>query len=139
MLARSLQKALYRDDASRRITNPSAGPLFGHEANAEDLESGTIYVLRSRSDHPVVAAHRDLIHKIGVTGGSVEARIAGAETDPTYLLAGVDVVADYKLYNINRVKLEALLHRVFASARLDLTIKDRFGRPVQPREGSGSV
>lgn len=64
----------------------------------------------------------------------VEARIAGAETDATYLLAGVDVVADYKLYNINRVKLEALLHRVFARARLDLTIRDRFGRPVQPRE-----
>lgn len=134
VLARSLQKALYRDDAGRRITNPSAGPLFGHQADSEDLQSGTIYVLRSRSTHPTVAAHRDLIHKIGVTGGSVKARIAGAETDPTYLLAGVDLVADYKLYNINRSKLEALLHRVFAPARLDLTIKDRFGHPVQPRE-----
>ena len=134
VLARSLQKALYRDGAGRRITNPSAGPLFGHEAAAADLESGTVYVLRSRSDHPTVTAHRELIHKIGVTGGSVDARIAGAENDPTYLLAGVDVVATYKLFNVNRTKLEAVLHRVFAGARLDLTIMDRFGHQVQPRE-----
>ena len=35
---------------------------------------------------------------------------------------------------INRGKLEALLHRVFAPAQLDLEIKDRFGHPVKPRE-----
>jgi hypothetical protein len=134
VLARSLQKALYRDGAGRRITNPIAGPLFGHVAEDGDTETGTIYVLRSRSDHPVVAVHRELVHKIGVTSGSVEARIAAAATDATYLLAGVDVVAAYKLFNINRAKLEALLHRVFARARLDLTIEDRFGHPVQPRE-----
>jgi hypothetical protein len=133
-LLRSFQRALYKDEGGRRITDPGAGPLFGHEAASDDLESGTIYVLRSKSDHPDVAAHRDLIHKIGVTGGAVEARIAQAATDATYLLAAVEVVATYKLFNINRVKLENLLHRVFAPARLDLTIHDRFGRPVQPRE-----
>jgi hypothetical protein len=133
-LLRSFQRALYKDEGGRRITDPGAGPLFGHEAASDDLESGTIYVLRSKSDHPDVAAHRDLIHKIGVTGGAVEARIAQAATDATYLLADVEVVATYKLFNINRVKLEHLLHRVFAPARLDLTIHDRFGRPVQPRE-----
>jgi Meiotically Up-regulated Gene 113 (MUG113) protein len=134
VLARSLQKALYRDGAGRRITNPSAGPLFGDASDDEDLESGTIYVLRSKSDHPDVAAHRELIHKIGVTGGSVESRIATAATDATYLLADVEIVATYRLFNINRKKLENLLHRVFAAARLDFAIADRFGNPVQPRE-----
>lgn len=134
VLARSLQKALYRDGAGRRITNLSIGPLFGHQADGDDLESGTVYVLRSRSDHPTIEAHRELIHKIGVTSGSVDARIAAAKTDATYLFADVDVVATYKLFNINPVKLEAILHRVFARARLDLTIKDRFGHLVQPRE-----
>ena len=43
-------------------------------------------------------------------------------------------MATYKLFNINRAKLENLLHRVLAPARLDLTIEDRFGRPVRPRE-----
>lgn len=134
LLLRSFQRALYKDDAGRRITDPSAGPLFGGAADEEDLESGTIYVLRSKSDHPDVMAHRDLIHKVGVTGGPVESRIAQAALDSTYLLADVDVVATYKLFNINRVRLENVLHRVLSPARLDLTIHDRFGNPVKPKE-----
>lgn len=134
VLARSLQKALYRDGAGRRITNPSAGPLFGNEAEGDDLASGTIYVLRSKSDHPDVAAHRDLIHKIGVTGGTVETRIGQASKDATYLLAEVDVVATYKLFNINRTRMEKIFHRLFGAVQLDLTIHDRFGQPVRPRE-----
>lgn len=134
LLRRSLQRALYKDEAGRRITDPSAGPLFGGVAEDEDLESGTIYVLRSQSDHPDVATHRELIHKIGVTGGPVEARIAHAALDSTYLLADVEVVATYKLFNINRTRLENVLHRVLSPARLDLTIQDRFGNPVKPKE-----
>jgi hypothetical protein len=38
------------------------------------------------------------------------------------------------LSGINRIKLENLFHRLFAPAQLDLTIQDRFGRPVRPRE-----
>jgi hypothetical protein len=72
-----------------------------------------------------------LIHKIGVTGGSVEARIAKAAQDATYLLADVEVVATY---NINRARLESIFHRLFGAARLDLTILDRFGQPVKPKE-----
>lgn len=134
LLRRSLQRALYKDDTGRRLTDPNMGPLFSDDVEPEDIESGTIYVLRSKSDHPFVTQHRELIHKIGVTGGKVETRIAGAENQATYLLAGVDIVATYKLHNVNRVKLEGLFHRVFGSAQLDLTIQDRFGKPVKPRE-----
>lgn len=134
VLARSLQKALYRDGAGRRITNPSAGPLFANESDEDDSESGTIYVLRSKSDHRQITQHRDLIHKIGVTGGSVTARIASAENDATYLLAGVEIIAEYKLFNINRTKLEKLIHRFFADAAYDIQITDRFGKLVRPRE-----
>ena len=134
LLRRSLQRALYKDDTGRRLTDPSMGPLFSDEVEPEDIETGTIYVLRSKSDHPFVVQHRELIHKIGVTGGKVETRIAGAENQPTYLLAGVEIVATYKLHNVNRVKLEGLFHRIFGSAQLDLTIEDRFGKPVKPRE-----
>lgn len=134
VLLRSLQRALHRDEAGRRITEPSAGPLFGQVAGEDDLESGTIYVLRSKSDHPDIAQHRQLIHKIGVTGGKVEKRIANAALDATYLLADVEIVATYKLFNINRARLENVLHRVFAAAQIDLTIHDRFGNPVRPRE-----
>jgi len=134
VLQRSLQRALHRDKVARLITEPAAGPLFGESPEPDDIESGTIYVLRSLSNHPYVAEHRQLIHKIGVTGGKVETRIAGAEKDATYLLAEVEVVATYKLSNLNRKKLENLFHRVFAAAQLDLTIQDRFGHPVKPRE-----
>ena len=134
LLRRSLQRALYKDDTGRRLTDPNMGPLFSDELEPADIETGTIYVLRSKSDHPFVVKHRELIHKIGVTGGKVETRIAGAENQPTYLLAGVEIVATYKLHNVNRVKLEGLFHRVFGSAQLDLTIEDRFGKPVKPRE-----
>lgn len=133
-LMRSLQKRLWEDKTSRRITDPDLGPLFSGEMEEGDLESGTIYVLRSLSENSYVAEHRDIIHKIGVTGGKVETRIANAEHDSTYLLAKVEVVATYKLSGINRTRLEALFHRLFAPARLNITINDRFGHPVQPEE-----
>ena len=80
------------------------------------------------------AEQRELIHKIGVTGGDVQRRITNAKLDATFLLADVDVVTTYTLYHINRTKLENLLHKFFAPGRLDITITDRFGNPVQPRE-----
>ncbi len=134
VLSRSFQKALYRDESARRITEQLAGPLFGSIAEPDDLESGTIYVLRSKSAHPFVDEHRQLIHKIGVTGQPVASRIANARNDPTFLLADVEVIAEYRLYNINRSKLEGLIHRALAPARLDLSAGDRFGKSVQPRE-----
>lgn len=135
MLMRSLQRALNADgDAGRRITEPNAGPLFSDQSSDGDEASGTIYVLRSLSDHPVVAENRELVHKIGVTSNSVEKRIAGAHLQPTFLMAQVEVVATYELYNINRSKLETVLHRVFSSAQLDIEIPDRFGRPMRPKE-----
>lgn len=134
LLLRSLQRALYKDEVSRRVSEPSAGPLFASDSEADDLASGTIYVLRSRSDNPIVAANRDLVHKIGVTGGDVAKRITNAKLDPTFLLADVKIVATYKLYNLGRTKLENLIHRIFDPARLDIEIKDRFGNPVIPRE-----
>jgi T5orf172 domain len=134
LLQRSLQKALYKDEAGRRLTDPSAGPLFSEDWADEDIESGTIYVLRSHSKHPYVVEHRELIHKIGVTGGKVETRIANAALDATYLLADVEVVATYKLAGINRTKLEKIFHRIFSAAQLQLAIPDRFGNAVQPRE-----
>jgi hypothetical protein len=135
-LLRSLQRALNKDKASRRITNPDFGslPLFSHLEAEDDLPTGYIYVLRSRSDRPFITENRSVIHKIGVTGGDVKSRIANAKKDPTYLLADVEIVATFKLANINRKKLETLLHKVFDSARLELALPDRFGIPVQPRE-----
>ncbi len=134
LLLRSLQRALNKDKVSRRITTPDLGPLFSDTEAEDDLPTGYIYVLRSQSDDPYIAANRSVIHKIGVTGGDVKKRIANAKKDPTYLLAEVEVVATFKLSNINRTKLESLLHKFFDTARLDVGLQDRFGIPVKPRE-----
>ena len=109
-------------------------PLFSGENDDADLASGTIYVLRSKSDHPVVDENRDVVHKIGVTGGSIEKRIANTKLDPTFLMADVELVATYELYNINRTKLENIIHKFFEPVKLDIQINDRFGQPVVPRE-----
>ncbi|MDG9875311.1 GIY-YIG nuclease family protein [Pseudomonas fulva] len=137
LLLRSLQRALYKDSDGRagsRIIKVDSGPLFSGVSEPDDIETGTIYVLRSMSKHPYVAEHRELIHKIGVTGGRVETRVANAAKDATYLLADVEVVATYKLHNLNRTRLESIFHRLFGAAQLNLSIEDRFGVPVKPRE-----
>jgi hypothetical protein len=134
LLMRSLQRALNDDEAGRRITDPVAGPLFAQDVAEGDQANGTIYVLRSKSDHPVVAANRDLVHKIGVTDQDVKKRIAGARLQPTFLMSDVEIVATYELYNINRTRLESLIHRIFQAARLEIEVKDRFGQTVVARE-----
>ncbi|EDX74294.1 hypothetical protein MC7420_3818 [Coleofasciculus chthonoplastes PCC 7420] len=136
LLLRSLQRALNKDKTSRRITNPdfSSLPLFAQTEAEDDITTGYIYVLRSKSDDPFIVQNYELVHKIGVTVGDVKKRIANAKKDPTYLLAEVEIVATFKLANINPKKLEALLHKFFDNVRLDMELRDRFGIPVQPRE-----
>lgn len=139
LLYRSLQRALEKDEAGRRIVSASLGPLFDAPLFAgtkddDDQSSGTIYVLRSKSDHPLITENRQIVHKIGVTGGSTDKRIANAKLDPTFLMADVEVVATYELFNINRSKLESLIHKFFEPAKLDIEIPDRFGNKVSPKE-----
>lgn len=49
-------------------------------------------------------------------------------------MAEVDIVATYRLLNIDRGRLGALIHQLFEPGRLDIEIPDRLGRPVSPRE-----
>jgi hypothetical protein len=134
LLLRSLQRALNKDKTSRRITTPNLGPLFSDTETEDDLVTGYIYILKSKSDDPFIVANRSIIHKIGVTSGDVKKRVANAPKDPTYLLADVEIASTFKLANINPKKLEALLHKFFDHVRLDVKLQDRFGIPVKPRE-----
>jgi hypothetical protein len=134
ILLRSLIRAMYKDETSRFITEPNNGPLFSGEYSEDDIDTGTIYVLRSLSDHPLVKDNRNIVHKIGVTGGDVKKRLANAKFDPTFLMADVEIVATYNLANINRAKLEKIIHKFFGAAKLDIEIKDRFGKMVTAQE-----
>ena len=133
-LMQSLQKRLTEDKSSRRITDISMGPLFDDQPQEGDNASGVIYVCRSQSNNPLIEGNRSNIHKIGVTGKDPSQRLSGAENDPTFLFAKADLVASFELFNINRHKLETLLHKIFATARLEVEIPDRFGKSYRPQE-----
>ena len=89
--------------------------------NANDVESGTIYVLRSKSTRPEIASIKDL-YKIGFTVSSVESRIANAKNEPTYLCSDVEVIATWKVYNVKSSTFEALIHKLFAGVQLQVTV-----------------
>jgi hypothetical protein len=143
LLLRSLRRALNKDENSRRIVpqQPETeedfsdlGPLFSNVMEDGDCESGAIYVARSLSDNPFVRENRELLHKIGLTTGDPEKRVANARKETTYLFAAVELVAVYRLANINCKAFESLLHKFLARARIDLALADRFGGKAQPRE-----
>ncbi len=108
---------MYKDEAGRRITEITSGPLFVDCTTETDESSGTIYVLRSHSTLPFVVENCYLLHKIGVTNGKVEQRIRAPQLDSTFPMAEVEIVA-----------------YIFESARVELEVEDRFGRPVMLRE-----
>lgn len=132
------ESSMYRQSLSIRLHEADGHALVraGHytaEIGDADKESGHIYVLRSRSDDPQIAAMQDL-YKIGFSRNSVEQRIANAANAPTYLMAPVEIVADYRTYNLKPSALEHLLHRVFAEVRLDVSQIDAKGRMYDPSE-----
>jgi hypothetical protein len=133
-LLRSLATELYKDSNGRRVTTTDMGPLFDEKPHDGDTQTGMIYVVKSLSGNPEIRKLDGLLYKIGFTSGKMEIRIQSAKDDPTFLMAAVHPVTTYTLYNIDRVKLEHLLHDFFAAARLDIEITDRFGRKVRPRE-----
>lgn len=133
------ESSMYRQSLSIRLFEQDGQAIVQTGLSDEeeildgDTASGNIYVLRSLSDDPQIA-QIDNLHKIGFTRGTVEARIKNAEASPTYLMAPVEVVAEYRTYNLKASALENLLHRVFADVRLDLTQADRKGRSYDPSE-----
>ena len=133
LLLRSFGAALYKDKSARAIVPKDSGPLFVEE-DSPLYKTGIVYVLRSKSEEPSIAKHRDYLHKIGVTTSDVKKRVSNAAKDATYLLADVEVVAEFTLYNMNLQATEKLLHTFFREAQADIQIPDRFGNMVKPKE-----
>lgn len=111
------------------------GALFGDSAEDRDVASSTIYVLRSLSGDSYIAQNRELIHKIGVTGGDVKTRIANAGHDATFLLADVEIIAEYKLANINPVRLESYCIRYSQRHNWILRLPTALAIRCRPKNG----
>jgi len=136
MLYRSLGKQIQKD--GKLITNTYdkiEQDLFVNSGlvKEEDVQSGWIYVLKTKSTKKELTEIKDL-YKIGFASGSVDDRIKNAKNEATYLFADVKKIATYKVYNRNADKLEILLHRFFANACLDIDLFNEKGQRLNPRE-----
>lgn len=135
ILLRSLAAALWKDKNSRQVIDANQMDLFESNAttNEEDQESGYIYIVSSLSEDPNIRSLTDL-YKVGFSKNSVGERIKGAKLEPTYLMADVKVVAEFKTYNLNPQKFEQLIQRFFAETCLNVDVFDEDGRRYSPRE-----
>ena len=136
MLYRSLGKQIQKN--GKLITNTYEKieqDLFVNTGlvQEEDIQSGWIYILKSKSTNSQIANIKDL-YKVGFASNSVDERIKNARHEATYLFADVQKVATYKVYNRNADKLESLLHRFFANACLDIDLFNEKGQRLNPRE-----
>lgn len=132
------ESSMYRQSFSIRLyeQNGRAVVRTGFDASEigdADQETGHIYVLRSLSEDPQIAG-LDNLYKIGFTTTPVEQRVANAAKEPTFLMAPVEVIAEYRVYNVRPSALEHLLHRVFAVSRLRVSQVGPDGRTYNPSE-----
>lgn len=136
MLYRSLGKQIQK--SGKLITNIYEGMNNELYVNAEmvmeeDIKTGWIYVIKSKSTHPSISGIKNLF-KIGFSSTPVDERIKNAKNEATYLFADVIKVSSYACYNRNADKLEQLLHRFFANACLNIDIEIIQGKRITPRE-----
>lgn len=136
MLFRSLGKGLFQNGQGITFTNEEVNNQFLSEHNGvtyNDIQSGYIYILKSKSENPQIKGLKHL-YKIGFSTTSVEERIKNATQEPTYLMADISIVMTFTCYNIKTHKLEQILHNFFGSWCLNLDVYDKIGNRHTPRE-----
>ena len=137
MLKRSIEKLLYANGQVITDLNEQANESIVQSFEGiteEDVKSGYIYVLRSKSNNKEIKEIRNL-HKIGFSKTTVKERIKNAAQEPTYLMAEVECVNEWECYNMNPQKFEQLLHNFFGKACLNIDVFDKDGKRHSPREG----
>ncbi len=136
MLYRSLGKALYNNGKIVTDSDKSVEDELYKNINMireDDIETGWIYILKSKSTHKDIVKLKDL-YKIGYSTTDVKERIKNAAKEPTYLMADVHLINSFKCYNVNPQKFEQLLHRFFGEVCLNIDIHDNKARRLTPRE-----
>ena len=132
------ESSMYRQSLTSRLHEDDSFLVTQRDITVDELEpgdelTGHIYVLRSLSHHPEVTARPDL-HKIGFTRGPVQARVANAKNETTFLMAPVEVAAEYRTYNLKASALEHLVHKVFGTARIPFEQVGQKGTTSEPSE-----
>lgn len=136
LLFRSLGKAIQKNGKLITMPNDSYQTHFLGGSNLvseEDVQSGWIYVMKSKSINPKISGTKDL-YKIGFSTLNVADRIKNASNEATYLFSDVEIVATYRCYNLNTQHFENLIHRFFAKCCLNVDVYDSIGNRYAPRE-----
>lgn len=135
LLLRSLGKAIYLDGYTIQESIETDENYLKEQFKvvSEDVATGSIYVLKSKSTNPAITQYSEL-YKIGFTTGSVEERIANASQESTYLLDEVEVIASWKTYNLNTSYFENMLHKLFGQAQFQVKIHHHSGAVIVPKE-----
>jgi hypothetical protein len=136
MLFRSLGKAIQKSGKLiTKVDQPYPTDILGDQnlVSEEDVQSGWVYVLRSKSLSPIIAEIKNL-YKIGFSTGDVAERIKNASNEATYLFADVEIVATYRCYNLDTQHFENLIHRFFGECCLNIDAFDKAGNRYVPRE-----
>lgn len=136
MLFRSLGKAILKN--GKMITEPSEkseNDLFKNAGliSEDDIQSGWIYVLRSKSKNTEISEIKNL-YKIGFSTVKVEDRIKNASKEATYLFADVEIIGKWSCFNLNTHNFENLIHRFFANSCLNIDIYNDKKQRITPRE-----
>ncbi|MDD4514830.1 GIY-YIG nuclease family protein [Massilibacteroides sp.] len=107
--------------------------LDSFKVGDEDIHDGWIYILRSLSEEPEIANQKDL-YKIGFSTTSVKERTKNSEYEPTYLMDKVEIVREWKTYNLKTQAFESIIHQFFAAARFNVKVYDLAGNEHKPKE-----
>lgn len=132
MRFRSLCKRLF--ETGKHVSNTIEEKMKKfNNIQDEDKPTGYIYVLQSRSKDSRIKGIRNL-YKIGYCETTVAERIKNAACEPTYLMAPVKIVAEFKTYNMNTQKFEDLLHKFLGQCQISIDVYDNNGTRHTPRE-----
>lgn len=136
MLFRSLGKAIQKN--GKIVTNTDFDIYTQLQQNTgvvneEDIQSGWIYVLKSKSQRTEIK-NLNHLYKIGFSKNPVKERIKNASKEATYLFDEVEIIASYNCYSLNVQAFENLLHRFFAQVCLDIDLYDKTENRYIPRE-----
>ena len=136
MRFRSLAKQLRLNGRSITKNKKQLEKIFTNKEtniNSEDVASGYVYILKSKSDKEEISLI-DNLFKIGFSSVEVEERIKNAKNEPTYLMAPVSVITYFECYNFNPKQLEQSLHGFFGDSQLSVDVFDNDGIRHNPKE-----
>ena len=114
------------------IINKEFFKNFDNQLNEENIKTGIIYILKSKSKDSQISSI-DNLYKIGYTK-NLDKRLKNCEKDPTVLMAPVEVMANYKVYDVPAIKIESLIQKFFQTCKLKLEITNNKRAQYEPDE-----